>query len=81
MHAERYGQQAGGKHPTGMHSCSFNCLQVKTSNFMMKDCLASKWLNNFLQSSEKIHNRQYKGLLIVIVIGKVNGTHKANLLE
>ena len=48
---------------------------------MMKDCLAPKWLNNFLQSSEKIHNRQYKEPLIVIVIGKVNGTYKANLLE
>ena len=23
VHAGRYGQQAGGKHPTGMHTCYF----------------------------------------------------------
>ena len=24
VHAGRYGQQAGGTHPTGMHTCNFN---------------------------------------------------------
>ena len=26
LHAGRYGQQAGGTHPTGMHSCNLLCL-------------------------------------------------------
>ena len=26
VHAGRYGQQAGGTHPTGMHTCWFNDL-------------------------------------------------------
>ena len=25
VHAGRYGQQAGGTHPTGMHSCFIKC--------------------------------------------------------
>ena len=31
VHAGRYGQQAGGMHPTGMQSCS-NCFQHYTNN-------------------------------------------------
>ena len=28
VHAERYGQQVGGTHPTGMHTCFRNILEI-----------------------------------------------------
>ena len=31
-HAGRYGQQAGGMHPTGMHTCSFTFLEIDATH-------------------------------------------------
>ena len=36
MHAGRYGQQAGGTHPTGMHTCLCIVLTQKTINEEMR---------------------------------------------
>ena len=38
VHARRYGQQAGGTHPTGMHTC---CLWELTANYSEKYLLGS----------------------------------------
>ena len=38
VHAGRYGQQAGGTHPTGMHSCFVNVFQLTSNLFWAKTC-------------------------------------------
>ena len=34
VHAGRYGQQAGGTHPTGMHTCSLLALQTMLTFYL-----------------------------------------------
>ena len=46
----RYGQWAGGTHPTGMHSCYMNCLDTAYST----EPIEAEWhcdISNFLQPS------------------------------
>ena len=53
VHAGRYGQQAGGTHPTGMHTC---CLWEQTANYSENYLLGSFYFD----STEKYFSCQRK---------------------
>ena len=59
VHAGRYGQQAGGTHPTGVHSCFLQCLNIFRISM---DCTSiafwkSSVKNMNITSSEVGHSR------------------------
>ena len=79
MHAGRYGQQAGGMHPTGMHTCLFVCTIVYGS------------VANSLQITEQscgdmLHNNMHKNkvnvqiMLQIVVFQVVNCYKMYNIL-
>ena len=56
VHAGRYGQQAGGTHPTGMHSCFVNVFQLTSNLFWAKpaNLLHFNWTNNW---ADQLHSQ------------------------
>ena len=68
VHAGRYGQQASGTHPTGMHTCS-NCTFERKIKTSLCGILGWKHTRIFLQNSScrKLHYRNYNSLKVTFV--------------
>ena len=72
VHAGRYGQQAGGMHPTGMQSCmlcKFLFVFYSTNgipNKLQKFCTSFKWLgHNATSSGPKVCKLRLHGSLVL----------------
>ena len=66
-HAGRYGQQAGGTHPTGMHSCLVSRFEAK-KNYSIEQ----KWKQK-QKDQRKSDKRQRNDSLLIPILFSVNG--------